>query len=103
MKRPDPALLRLIVFVGALLLGLTVLVVFWGIFQPLLIGLLVAYLLDPIVSWLETRGVSRPLGVVLMFVLIVVATVVLVLVVLPTIAAQAQSLADALPDYTKRV
>lgn len=103
MKRPDPAVLRLIAFVGTLVLGLTVLVVFRDIFQPLLIGLLIAYLFDPAVSWLERRGVSRALGVLLMFSMLVVGAVVIVLVVLPTIAAQAQSLADSMPEYGHRV
>ena len=70
MRRPDPALLRLIVFLGALIAVLVLFIVFRQIFQPLLLGLLVAYLLDPAVDWFERRGRSRTFGVIIITIFI---------------------------------
>ena len=59
MRRPDPSLVRLLFFVGALL-ALGLILVFAGrILLPLLLGLALAYLLNPLVSRLERRGWPR--------------------------------------------
>jgi len=60
LKRPDPAVLRLLVFGGGLVIVTVLLIVFSDIFLPLLLGLGVAYLLDPVVSWLERQHHHAP-------------------------------------------
>lgn len=103
MRRPDPAVLRLIVFVGALAAVITLLIAFRRIFQPLLLGLGIAYLFDPLVSWFERRGRSRSLGVIVLAVGLVLALVGTLLFVIPTIGAQFDNLAEKLPRYQERI
>jgi len=103
MRRPDPAVLRLIVFVGSLAAVVTLLIVFRRIFQPLLLGLGLAYLFDPLVSWFERRGRSRITGVVVLALILVLALTGLLLFVVPTIGHQADRLAEKLPEYQERV
>lgn len=103
MRRPSPAVLRLLVFVGALVGVLVLLVVFSEIFQPLLLGLGIAYLLDPAVSALERKGVSRTLGASLIAVGVVLVLAALVLFVVPAIGEQLDRLVDRLPEYERRL
>jgi predicted PurR-regulated permease PerM len=103
MRRPDPAVLRLIVFFGSLAAVITLLIVFRGIFQPLLLGLGIAYLFDPLVSWFERRGRSRTLGVIVLATGLIVALVATLLFVIPTIGEQFDNLAEKLPRYQLRI
>lgn len=103
MRRPDPAVLRLIVFSGALIAVLVISLVFRKIFQPLLVGLLAAYLLDPAVSWFERRGRSRITGVIVISLFLILALVVFFLFVVPAIGDQVERLAERLPEYQKRI
>ncbi|MDH3524649.1 MAG: AI-2E family transporter [Acidobacteriota bacterium] len=103
MRRPDPAILRLVVFLGSLAAVLTLLIVFRRIFQPLLLGLGLAYLFDPPVSWFERRGRSRTLGVVVLAAVLIVAAVGTLLFVIPAIGEQLDNLADRLPRYQQRI
>ena len=79
-----------ILVIGALLVGLIWLMgAVFGFLQPVLIPLIVAgivaYVLDPVVKFLETRGMSRVWAVVTLFLSILLVTTLLVAAVLPGI------------------
>ncbi len=79
-----------ILVLGALLVGMVWLVGYvFGFLQPVLIPLIVAgivaYLLDPVVRFLESRGLTRLWAVVTVFVGILIAGTLLVAAVLPGI------------------
>lgn len=99
MKRTDPAILRLVVFLGGLAVLLVLLIVFRKIFLPLLLGLLVAYLLDPAVSWFERHGRSRLTGVVVIAALMVLTLTLILVFLVPALGHQLERLADRLPEY----
>lgn len=76
---------------------------FNGILTPFVLGVIIAYLLNPLMAfftreaiprWLSSAGI---LALFIFFVLIVIALVV------PPLTQQAFELAKALPDYTERV
>ncbi len=90
---------RLLVFAGVLLALLVVLVVFRDIFWPLLLALGIAYLLDPVVTWLEWRRVPRGLGVLITGLLFVLAVTLVLLFVVPAVGEQLQRLVERLPEY----
>lgn len=101
MKRPDPAVLRLIVFGGSLVVALVFLIVFDSVFMPLILGLGLAYLFDPAVSWFERRGRSRVTGVVVISLVVLLAITGLVLYLIPATSHQIASLKENLPRYTE--
>ncbi len=79
-----------ILVLGALLVGLIWLIgQVFGFLQPVLIPLivagLVAYVLEPVVRFLEKRGMSRVWSVVTLFIMILSAVTLLVAAVLPGI------------------
>jgi predicted PurR-regulated permease PerM len=99
MKRFDPAVVRLLVFVAALALIALLLVFFGDILQPLLLGMGIAYLLDPAVSWLSRHGVSRSFGAILIAFVAVLAVALALMFLVPRIVGEVQELVARLPAY----
>ncbi len=103
MKRPDPAILRLIVFLGGLVALLALLIAFRKVFLPLLLGLLVAYLLDPAVTWFERHRRSRLFGVVVITAALALTLVMVAVFLIPALGHQLERLADRLPEYQRQM
>lgn len=103
MRRPDPAFLRLLVFLGALLTVLVALILLRRIVMPLLLGLAIAYFLDPAVSALQRRGVSRTIGTVLLAVVAVLVLATVVLLIVPALVDEAGTLAERIPEYRQEL
>ncbi|MFQ6132541.1 MAG: AI-2E family transporter [Armatimonadota bacterium] len=99
------AVTALAVFVGAVLaVGLTA--VLWkirGIFLPFLIGLFVAYVLDPVLDFLERRGSSRRTAVWMVTIVFVALTTTLFVTVGPVVIHQLQSLYRELPGWGEEI
>jgi predicted PurR-regulated permease PerM len=68
------------------------------IFPPLVLALLIIYLLNPVVSRLQARGVPRTIGALIAYLIVAVALVVFGLLVAPLIARQVDSFGDQLPE-----
>ena len=103
LKRPDPALLRLLVFGGGLLAVVVLLILFNDIFLPLLLGFGLAYLLDPAVTWLERRGWRRSLAVVVIAVVLVLAITGFFLYLVPAMGEEIRRIGRRLPEYGERL
>ena len=54
-----------------------------SILTPFLVGMVLAYLGDPVVDWLETYKINRTVGVLIVFVVFLVLIVGVALVVVP--------------------
>ena len=70
---------------------------------PFVLGMAIAYLLDPVADWLEARGLSRALAVAIITLFAVLVFVILILLIIPVIANQASQLIDAAPGYFERL
>lgn len=67
------------------------------ILSPFLIGMLLAYLGDPLVDRLEDRGLSRTLGVVVVFAVATSVVVVALIILIPMLGHQIATLRDNVP------
>lgn len=76
---------------------------FSGILMPFVAALILAYLLDPLVDWLERRGMSRLVGTCLVLLLFVLLFVVVLLAVVPLMFNQLSALIAKMPDYVSRL
>lgn len=93
-----------ILVLGALLVGLIWLVGYvFGFLQPVLVPLIVAgiiaYVLDPVVRFLEKRGMSRMWSVVTLFLGILIMATLLVAAVLPGIQRSRGALREFLTSH----
>jgi predicted PurR-regulated permease PerM len=85
-----------VVYVGANLIGFL-----QPILIPVTIAIILAYLLDPVVTELCRRGLSRMWAIITILVLMLLALVGLFWWVVPTVSEQSANFARELPAYTQ--
>ncbi|MFK0090084.1 AI-2E family transporter [Pseudomonas sp. NPDC090755] len=86
------------VWLGVVLLCAALLYWLHPILSPFLVGILLAYLADPLVDRLERAGLSRTWGVVLVFTLFTLLLTLLLLVLVPMLARQLVRLYEVAPQ-----
>jgi predicted PurR-regulated permease PerM len=100
----DPARLRLVVFVVALVVSAAVLYFASRTLLSLLLGLVLAYVLDPAVTWLAPRTLrSRALATALVFAALVAALTGFLLLVVPVINGQLVEVRQRFPVYRAEI
>ena len=75
-----------------------VILVICSILSPLFIGVIIAWLLNPFVKWLETKKIRRVLGTGLAYIIFVAALFLLVKALLPLLYNQGIDLIENLPN-----
>ena len=77
-----------------------------GFLQPILIpvaiAVILAYLLDPLVTWMSTQGISRTKAVFALFAIAFLSIGVLVAWLAPVVSMQATNVGRELPQYTQK-
>ena len=85
--------------IAAVALALFLVVHFLGpVLTPFVVSMVLAYLGDPLADWLESRGLSRTLSVVCVFILIFSLIIGMLLIIIPTLAQQIKTVIDLLPE-----
>ncbi len=85
---------------GLIVVGIAVVVQqLSSVLLPLAIAGIVAYILDPVVDYLERRGVPRPRAIALVFLLAAVTVLFLLATVVPQLVHQIGELASKVPEY----
>ncbi len=69
-----------------------------NIISPFIVGLVLAYLLSPLVTWLEKKGLKRRGAVAVIFIWISVITTLLLFILLPRLYIELGKLATVLPE-----
>ncbi len=72
-----------------------------GILIPFLLAGVIAYTLNPVVSWLEGRGVRRTFGVPLVLASLVVGLALVLALLVPELALQLRQFSERLPGYAR--
>jgi predicted PurR-regulated permease PerM len=88
--------------IGVIILGylmLRLMVYVNPVVPPLLIAVAVVYLLNPLVSALERRGVPRVAGAGIVYVLFLCIVALLVSLLVPVVTRQVTAVVDHFPDY----
>ena len=86
-----------VIILGYLLLRLLLFVN--PVVPPLLIAVVVVYLLNPIVSALERRGVPRAAGAGIVYLLFLCIVALIVSLLVPVVARQVSQMIEHFPDY----
>ncbi len=70
---------------------------------PFLISLVLAYLLSPVIFWMEQKRISRSAAIIALYLVFSVIILVFCLRVMPTLLDDLQDLAKELPRYTMQL
>ncbi|MDQ3954767.1 MAG: AI-2E family transporter [Actinomycetota bacterium] len=73
------------------------------IFPPLVLAVLIIYLLNPIVSRLQRRGVPRILGTLLAYIVVLGGFTLVVIATIPVVSNQVEAVSDNWPAYRMEI
>ena len=94
---------NIVFWVAALAVFVALLWLLSPILLPFVLGMAIAYVLDPLANQLSKRGVGRLLAAVLILGGFVVALTLLVLLIAPVLASQLSAFIDNVPAYAFRL
>ncbi|MBO0662337.1 AI-2E family transporter [Jiella sp. MQZ9-1] len=86
----------------AALVAVLLLWLFSSILLPFVLGMVIAYFLDPVADWLERRGLSRLVATVVILGLFAVVFIAVIGILVPVIVNQVGGLTQRIPDYVDR-
>jgi predicted PurR-regulated permease PerM len=98
--RFQPPTYRSLIFIGVLVLLGVLLFAAGGPLTPYLIGLILVFVLNPVVDWLQRRGMGRGFATMLVIVGGLILVALFVWTILGTVIEQAQSLVDSWPEFS---
>jgi predicted PurR-regulated permease PerM len=70
---------------------------------PFIVGIVLAYLLNPVTNRLQRLGVNRTVAALLVVTLFVLAFVLLILIIAPIVGNQLAAFVEKIPEYIRRV
>src|SRR5258706_13601763 len=91
--------------VGATLVLISILLGFWLLYRfnqvvfILFIAIVIGTVIRPAVAWLHQRGLSRTMGIMLVYLVLLILFIGFALLLFPLIVEQAATIAAALPGY----
>ncbi|SJZ85835.1 AI-2E family transporter [Consotaella salsifontis] len=77
--------------------------VFSGILLPFVLGMAIAYFLDPVADWLVRRGLSRVLATVAILVVFAIILIAVIVILVPVVSHQVGGFLERVPDYIRRL
>lgn len=98
--RVRPPTYRSLIFIGVLILLAVLLFAAGGPLTPYLIGLILVFVLNPVVDWLQRRGLGRGFATMLVIVVGLILVGLFIWTILGTVIEQAQSLGDSWPELS---
>jgi predicted PurR-regulated permease PerM len=94
---------RIAFWIAALIFFLVFLFVFSPVLLPFVLGLIIAYALDPVAGWLQKLGLSRLIAAVLLLTLFIFLFMLLAVALLPILINQLAGLVQVIPSYVEQL
>ncbi|MBI9030630.1 AI-2E family transporter [bacterium] len=88
LKKNNKLVLNLLI---TLLLGVAV-VFYWNILSTVIAGIILAFILNPAVSYIQSYGVNRTLSIILVYAMIFLSFIIALIFVVPKVASQGESI-----------
>ena len=88
---------------AAILLFVGFVWLFNDVLTPFVLGIVIAYLLNPLVKKFSTKGVKRTTSSIVIILLFFTILTTLIVLVAPIIAKESSELIDAVPDYLDKI
>jgi len=98
--RPERQLLFWLIALAAFVICLNV---FSPILLPFAAGMALAYVLDPLATWFQRRGLSRLAAVLIILLVFLIILVLALILVVPALATQLADLVARIPDFADRL
>ena len=90
-------------WLGALALFSLLLYLFKGVLLPFVVGMTLAYFLDPVADRLERLGLSRLLATLAILLTFILVFILFIVIIVPILVAQLVDFGSKLPSYIARI
>jgi predicted PurR-regulated permease PerM len=90
---------QIAIWIGVLLIGILLLWMFRSFILPFVVGLALAYLLNPLVTFVQRSGLARGWATSLVLLVVLGLIVGIFFIIVPMIVQQVSGLVQRLPDY----
>jgi predicted PurR-regulated permease PerM len=90
---------QMIAWAAIIVITFTLLIVLRDMLLPFIAAMAIAFLLDPAADWMERHGIKRWLATLLIIGLFFVASILIVVLLVPLVSDQFTKFMDHLPDY----
>ena len=94
---------RTLILILLMIAGVWLAIQLWTVFVVLLVALVLVGTFDPLVGWLERRGLGRGRALALIFFATALALAAILLVTIPPLVAQLQHILEDLPQERSKV
>lgn len=101
-KRQLLSFLLIVVGVFCILLLFSMRSLLFSIFTPFLAAVVFAYILNPLVKYLNSHGIKRIWGTLIVFLVISLLILTLSLTIFPIMSSEVRSLLELLPEFSNR-
>ncbi len=72
-------------------------------FLPFIVALVIAYLLNPLVSYIEHKGIPKILSIIIIYIIMLSAIIIIILFIIPLFINEISSLIRLIPKYTQNI
>ncbi len=72
------------------------------ILQPIFFALIITYLLNPLISGLELKKISRTLSIIIIYIIVIIGVSITLFFILPRILRSITDLIEAIPQFLQR-
>lgn len=94
---------KLVAWMAILAAFVVFVLLFKEVLLPFVVGLAVAYFLDPVADWLETKGAPRWLAATLAILFFALGALLVLILAFPLVQTQFSAAAEALPRYASQI
>jgi len=94
---------RLMLLIGALLLVIYFLYIVRVILPPFILALVLAYLLNPFVTYIEIKGINRALSIFIVYASVLTGVSLVTLYAFPVIAREVENFSQTIPILTAQL
>lgn len=94
---------RVFVTAGGVLMAIWLLRTLGALLAPFVLALVIAYIFDPVVDRLEARGLKRPVAVAVLTLPLLAIVILMAVLGIPALIAQAGELIDRIPSAVQRL
>ena len=66
-------------------------------------SVIISYVLNPIVSYLERKGIKRSISILLIYIVIIIIVILIIMTIVPEISREFKKLIDLIPNYSNKI
>jgi len=81
----------------------SIIITILGLMIPLFIGWMLSWLVEPLIKYLDSKKIKRPLGTTIVYLALIIVMILIIVLVVPEFINQLKTLIGQLPSYLAKI